>query len=193
VAGLVVGEDSLLLLGDDLPLLEAGDDALHRVVEVGQRARDQLDVVLDERTEAWCREKYERWLEDDASLFDAFDQEIELHPDPAADWVGVNDIYRAHDGVRSYMAQVYEAFEDYRPEVEDLLDAGADLVYYGGIAFNRTQPANGSIWVARYSWVAGAGDQAIDARQALSAAPCDSISRRSRIIELSCFGPASML
>jgi hypothetical protein len=28
-------------------------------------------------------------------------------------------------------------------------------VYYGGIAFNRTRPANGSIWVARYSWVAG--------------------------------------
>ena len=28
-------------------------------------------------------------------------------------------------------------------------------VYYGGIAFNRTQPANGSIWVARYSWLAG--------------------------------------
>ena len=29
-------------------------------------------------------------------------------------------------------------------------------VYYGGIAFNRARPANGSIWVARYSWVAGA-------------------------------------
>ena len=28
-------------------------------------------------------------------------------------------------------------------------------VYYGGIAFNRGKPANGSIWVARYSWVAG--------------------------------------
>jgi hypothetical protein len=25
-------------------------------------------------------------------------------------------------------------------------------VFYGGIAFNRTQPANGSIWVARYNW-----------------------------------------
>ncbi len=25
-------------------------------------------------------------------------------------------------------------------------------VYYGGIAFNRTQPANGSIWLARYRW-----------------------------------------
>ena len=29
-------------------------------------------------------------------------------------------------------------------------------VYYGGIAFNRGRPANGSIWVARYSWIAGA-------------------------------------
>jgi hypothetical protein len=28
-------------------------------------------------------------------------------------------------------------------------------VYYGGIAFNRTQPANGSIWLARYRWQAG--------------------------------------
>ena len=28
-------------------------------------------------------------------------------------------------------------------------------VYYGGIAFNRGRPANGSIWVAHYSWVGG--------------------------------------
>ena len=27
--------------------------------------------------------------------------------------------------------------------------------YYAGIAFNRTQPANGSIWLARYTWQAG--------------------------------------
>lgn len=33
------------------------------------------------------------------------------HPDPAADWVGGDDVYRGHDGVRSYMAQAYEAFE----------------------------------------------------------------------------------
>src|SRR5918992_3467418 len=74
------------------------------------------------------RRMYERWLQNDASLFDAFDDEIELHPDPAADWVGINDIYRGHDGVRRYMAQVYEAFEDYRPEVEDLLDAGDKVI-----------------------------------------------------------------
>lgn len=29
-------------------------------------------------------------------------------------------------------------------------------VYYGGIAFNRDRPSNGSIWVARYDWEAGA-------------------------------------
>jgi hypothetical protein len=28
-------------------------------------------------------------------------------------------------------------------------------LYYGGIAFNRTKPANGSIWVARYDWPDG--------------------------------------
>jgi hypothetical protein len=28
----------------------------------------------------------------------------------------------------------------------------AGHVYYGGIAFNRVKPSNGSIWVARYNW-----------------------------------------
>jgi ketosteroid isomerase-like protein len=74
------------------------------------------------------RRMYERWLDDDQALFDAFDEEIQLNPDPAADWVGVNEVYRGHDGVRRYMAQVYEAFEDYRPEVEDVLDAGDKVI-----------------------------------------------------------------
>lgn len=74
------------------------------------------------------RRMYERWLEDDASVFEAFDAEIEVHPDPAADWVGVNEVYRGHDGLRSYMAHVYDAFEDYRPEVEELLDLGDQVI-----------------------------------------------------------------
>ena len=74
------------------------------------------------------RRMYDRWLQGDPSLFDAFDQDIELHPDPAAEWVGVNDTYRGHDGVRTYMAQVYEAFQDYRPEVEDIVDAGDKVI-----------------------------------------------------------------
>ena len=39
VAALVVGEDPLLLVGDDAPLLQAGDDSLERVVEVLVRDR----------------------------------------------------------------------------------------------------------------------------------------------------------
>jgi uncharacterized protein len=74
------------------------------------------------------RRVYERWLQGEESLFDALDQEIELHPDPAADWVGVDDSYRGHNGVRNYMAQVYEAFDDYRPEVEAFLDAGDKVI-----------------------------------------------------------------
>jgi ketosteroid isomerase-like protein len=74
------------------------------------------------------RALYERWLRGDASVFDAFDPEFQLRPDPAAEWVGVNDIYRGPDGMRSYMAQVYDAFEDYRPEVEEFLDAGDKVI-----------------------------------------------------------------
>jgi ketosteroid isomerase-like protein len=83
---------------------------------------------MSEKNVETIRRVYERWVQGDASLFEAFDQNIELHPDPAADWVGVNDIYRGHDGVRSYIAQVYEAFEEYRTEVEDLLDAGDKVI-----------------------------------------------------------------
>jgi hypothetical protein len=32
---------------------------------------------------------------------------------------------------------------------------GLGHLYYAGIAFNRTKPANGSIWAARYDWQAG--------------------------------------
>ena len=67
------------------------------------------------------RRVYDRWRGGDPSAFDVLDEEIELHPDPAADWVGVNDVYRGHEGVRRYLSQVYEAFDDYRPEVEDFL------------------------------------------------------------------------
>ena len=74
------------------------------------------------------RRMYELWLEGDPALMDAFDPDIELHPDPHADWVGVNDVYRGHDGMRAYMRLVYDAFEDYRPEVEELIDAGDKVI-----------------------------------------------------------------
>lgn len=74
------------------------------------------------------RRMYERWLAANPALFEAFDEAIELHPDPDAEWVGVNDTYRGHDGLRRYMAVVQEAFEDYRPEVEDFVDADDKVI-----------------------------------------------------------------
>lgn len=68
---------------------------------------------------------YEAWLAHGGSAtLQTFDENIELHPDPEASWVGIGDVYRGHAGMTSYMAAVYEAFEDYRPEVERLIDLG---------------------------------------------------------------------
>jgi Rad52/22 family double-strand break repair protein len=44
-----------------LPWLQAGD------ADGELRRNGQGDLVLDERTEAWCRAKYERWLEERGS------------------------------------------------------------------------------------------------------------------------------
>jgi ketosteroid isomerase-like protein len=87
-----------------------------------------LERRMAEENVEIVRRIYERWLRDDASLFEDIHEDIELHPDPAADWVGVNETYRGHEGLKRYMAQVYEAFEDYRPEVEDFVATGDKVV-----------------------------------------------------------------
>jgi uncharacterized protein len=74
------------------------------------------------------RRTYDAWRRNDPAVFDAIDPGIELHPDPEAYWVGVNRTYRGHDGLAEYLRSVYEAFEDYRPEVERYLDAGDKVV-----------------------------------------------------------------
>jgi hypothetical protein len=45
-----------------LPWLQAGE------ADGELRRNAQGELVLDERTESWCREKYERWLEERGSL-----------------------------------------------------------------------------------------------------------------------------
>src|SRR5207244_11065695 len=84
-------------------------------------------AMSQENVEVMSR-MYEAWLRGDPALFDALDPEIELHPDPEAHWVGVNRTYRGHEGMREYMGAVYEAFEDYRPEVEKFIDVEDKVV-----------------------------------------------------------------
>jgi ketosteroid isomerase-like protein len=74
------------------------------------------------------RRYYEAWLRRDPSEMGTLDPEIELHPDPENEWVGLNDVYRGPDGVRDYLRTVEEAVEDYHPEVERLIDAGDKVV-----------------------------------------------------------------
>src|SRR6185312_1489966 len=75
------------------------------------------------------RRMYEAWMAgDDEAIYSIFDPAIRLNPDPEASWVGIDDDYVGHDGIRRYMGAVYEAFEDYRPEVERIIDAGEERV-----------------------------------------------------------------
>lgn len=85
------------------------------------RAVSKENVEIIQRT-------YEAWRRGDPAVFDAIDPAIELHPDPEAYWVGVNRIYRGHDGLVAYLRSINEAFEGYRPEVERFLDAGDTVV-----------------------------------------------------------------
>jgi ketosteroid isomerase-like protein len=81
-------------------------------------SREDVEIV---------RRIYEAWLGNDPAGLAALDPEFELHPDPEAYWVGVDRTYRGAEGIAGYMRLLDEAFEDYHPEIEDLLDAG-DMV-----------------------------------------------------------------
>jgi len=75
------------------------------------------------------RRMYEaRSAGDFSTVYATLDENIELNPDPEAAWVGIGEVYRGHDGFDSYMRSVYEAFDEYRPEVERLIDAGDQVL-----------------------------------------------------------------
>ena len=72
---------------------------------------------------------YDAWLAGDFdTVYATFDESIELHPDPEASWVGIGEIYRGHAGMRRYMKAVYEAFEEYQPDVERLIPVGEQVL-----------------------------------------------------------------
>lgn len=112
-------------------------------------SREKVDLV---------RAMYEAWLAEGRAIFDdaatsgRYHPDFELRPDPNADWVGVDDTYRGPDGLTQYMTVVYEAFEDYRPEVEDILDAG-DQVVTLAIEHGRGRDSGAEVQAARTAHV----------------------------------------
>ncbi|HEY8770169.1 MAG TPA: nuclear transport factor 2 family protein [Thermoleophilaceae bacterium] len=60
-------------------------------------------------------------------------------------WVGVNETYRGHEGMARYMASVYEAFEDYRPEVEEILDLDDERVLTLAVEHGRGRESGADV------------------------------------------------
>jgi ketosteroid isomerase-like protein len=74
------------------------------------------------------RRYYEAWFRRDWSEMGTLDPDIELHPDPENEWVGLNAVYRGPEGILDYIRTVEDAIADYHPEVEKLIDAGDKVV-----------------------------------------------------------------
>lgn len=93
---------------------------------------------------------YAAWeARDFARVFAAYHPDIRLNPDPEAWWVGVDEDYAGHDGFRRYMKAVYEAFEDYRPEVEAIRDAGGGRVLVLAVEHGRGRGSGASVMAAK--------------------------------------------
>jgi ketosteroid isomerase-like protein len=123
------------------------------------------------------RRMYDAWMaRDDEAVFSTFDPGIRLNPDPEASWVGMDETYLGHDGVRRYMNAVYEAFEDYRPEVEQIIDAGEGRVLTLAIEHGRGRGSGAEVQAAKtaHLWTLQEGravrlDLYLDRKRALDA------------------------
>ena len=120
---------------------------------------------------------YDAWLSDDyETVFATYDPDVRLNPDPEASWVGIGDRYVGHDGIRRYMRAVYEAFEDYRPEVEKIIDAGEQRVLTLAVEHGRGRGSGAQVEARRtaHLWTLREGrvvqlDLFLDRRRALEA------------------------
>ena len=74
------------------------------------------------------RRIYEGWAGNDPRVMELIDPVIEVHPDPRSSWPGIEPVFHGHDGVNRYLGAIYDAFSEYRAEVEDVLDAGDQVV-----------------------------------------------------------------
>jgi ketosteroid isomerase-like protein len=123
------------------------------------------------------RRIYEAWIARDyETVVSAYDAEIRLNPDPEASWVGMDENYLGHEGVRRYLRAVYEAFEDYRPEIEQIIDVGEGRVLTLAVEHGRGRGSGAQVQAARtaHLWTLRNGkavqiDLFLDRKRALEA------------------------
>jgi ketosteroid isomerase-like protein len=93
---------------------------------------------------------YQAWMAGDyETVLSTYHPDIRLNPDPEAWWVGVEEDYLGHEGVRRYLRAVYEAFEDYRPEVEQIIDAGKGRVLTLAVEHGRGRGSGAGVQAAK--------------------------------------------
>ena len=84
-------------------------------------SRENVEIVR-ELLDAFARRDHEM-------AFGYYDPEIEWDATEAADAIpDLAGVYRGHDGVRTYWRRWLSAWSDLSFEVEDIRDAGADVV-----------------------------------------------------------------
>jgi ketosteroid isomerase-like protein len=123
------------------------------------------------------RRIYDAWIAGDyETVVSAYDSEIRLNPDPEASWVGMDENYLGPEGVRRYLRAVYEAFEDYRPEIEQIIDVGQDRVLTLAVEHGRGRGSGAQVQAARtaHLWTLRDGkavqiDLFLDRKRALEA------------------------
>jgi ketosteroid isomerase-like protein len=74
------------------------------------------------------RHVYDLWRAGDPAVLELWAADAELHPDPESDWPGVQSVYHGPRGAAEFLATISEAFDDYRPDVEEMIDAGDGVV-----------------------------------------------------------------
>jgi ketosteroid isomerase-like protein len=134
------------------------------------------------------RRIYDAWLAGDyETVLAQYDPEIRLNPDPEASWVGIDEDYFGHEGVRRYLRAVYEAFEDYRPEIEQLIDVDEDRVLTLAVEHGRGRGSGAEVHAAKtaHLWTLRDGkavriDLFLDRKRALEATGLSTYSSRGR-------------
>jgi len=104
---------------------------------------------------------HEAWAGDDLDAVLAF-----VHPEMEFDWsesIGpFKGVYRGHEGMRRYWYDVREAWDRFRPELEDVLDCGDGRLVTPTTVHGRARSsgieleARGTmLWVVREGKIAG--------------------------------------
>jgi ketosteroid isomerase-like protein len=81
--------------------------------------------------------------------FEFFDPEIEIREDPRFPEAGV---YRGRDAAWSYFNQFVEQFDEFRFELEDVLDAGDERVVLL-LRLHGRGKGSGAVFEARPGWI----------------------------------------